>query len=219
MRKFFTAMCTALLVGAMSAEAENVVVKVTDGAGTSVYGDFESELVKNDDGSWALLDFFNSGCPVSFTFEPATSGNWADMYFCGDIDDSVDYPYLLTPDGEYMMCYATPLDADDDEYVAIWWPYVANAPYSAVYTYIEGEADYDYYAWICMGGTPEGGVGDWYYLIFKFNEPILSGVDGVSVGFEAPVEYYNLNGVRIDNPSNGIFVRRQGSDVRKVVVD
>lgn len=32
----------------------------------------------------------------------------------------------------------------------------------------------------------------------------------------APVEYFNLQGVRVANPENGIFIRRQGSKVTKV---
>ncbi len=34
---------------------------------------------------------------------------------------------------------------------------------------------------------------------------------------DAPVEYFNLQGVRVDNPSNGLFIRRQGSKVTKVI--
>jgi hypothetical protein len=34
----------------------------------------------------------------------------------------------------------------------------------------------------------------------------------------APVEYFNLQGQRIANPSNGIFIRRQGSKVTKVLL-
>lgn len=34
----------------------------------------------------------------------------------------------------------------------------------------------------------------------------------------APVEYYNLQGVRVVNPENGIFIRRQGKNVSKVIV-
>ncbi len=34
----------------------------------------------------------------------------------------------------------------------------------------------------------------------------------------APVEFYNLQGVRVENPSNGIFIRRQGSKVTKVAI-
>lgn len=33
----------------------------------------------------------------------------------------------------------------------------------------------------------------------------------------APVEYYNLQGVKVINPSNGIYIRRQGSKVIKVM--
>lgn len=34
----------------------------------------------------------------------------------------------------------------------------------------------------------------------------------------APVEYYNLQGVRVDNPQPGIYIRRQGSKVSKVLL-
>lgn len=34
----------------------------------------------------------------------------------------------------------------------------------------------------------------------------------------APVEYYNLQGVRVENPANGLFIRKQGSKVTKVVL-
>lgn len=33
-----------------------------------------------------------------------------------------------------------------------------------------------------------------------------------------PVEYFNLQGVRVDNPANGLFIRRQGSNVSKVII-
>ncbi len=35
---------------------------------------------------------------------------------------------------------------------------------------------------------------------------------------EAPVEYYNLQGVRVANPGTGIYIRRQGSTVTKVIL-
>lgn len=34
----------------------------------------------------------------------------------------------------------------------------------------------------------------------------------------APVEYFNLQGIRVVNPSNGIFIRRQGSKTSKVIL-
>lgn len=46
-----------------------------------------------------------------------------------------------------------------------------------------------------------------------------SGIDDVlSDTAKGAVEYYNLNGVKVENPSNGIFVRRQGGKTSKVVV-
>ena len=47
---------------------------------------------------------------------------------------------------------------------------------------------------------------------------IPTGVEDVTVDENAPVEYYNLQGVRVDNPENGIYIRRQGSKVSKVLV-
>lgn len=47
---------------------------------------------------------------------------------------------------------------------------------------------------------------------------ITNGVDDIIVDENAPVEYYNLQGVRVDNPENGIYIRRQGSKVSKVLV-
>lgn len=35
---------------------------------------------------------------------------------------------------------------------------------------------------------------------------------------DAPVEYFNLQGVRVDNPTNGLYIRRQGNKVTKVII-
>lgn len=47
---------------------------------------------------------------------------------------------------------------------------------------------------------------------------ITNGVDDIIVDENAPIEYYNLQGVRVANPENGIYIRRQGSKVSKVLV-
>lgn len=44
------------------------------------------------------------------------------------------------------------------------------------------------------------------------------GVENVNASTTAPVEYFNLQGIRIDNPANGqVVIRRQGSEVVKIV--
>lgn len=40
------------------------------------------------------------------------------------------------------------------------------------------------------------------------------GVDGV----EAPVEYYNVQGIRVENPEHGLYIKRQGNKVSKVIL-
>lgn len=45
-----------------------------------------------------------------------------------------------------------------------------------------------------------------------------SAVDAIEIeDNDAPVEYYNLQGVRVANPENGLYIMRQGSKVTKVI--
>lgn len=34
----------------------------------------------------------------------------------------------------------------------------------------------------------------------------------------APVEYFNLNGIRVNKPENGVFIRRQGNKISKIIL-
>lgn len=54
----------------------------------------------------------------------------------------------------------------------------------------------------------------------KFTAPEGAGVEDLVVSDDenAPVEYYNLQGIRVANPENGIFIRRQGSKATKVIL-
>lgn len=46
-----------------------------------------------------------------------------------------------------------------------------------------------------------------------------SGVDAIGIDdTDAPVEYYNLQGIKVANPANGIYIRRQGARVEKVIM-
>lgn len=44
-----------------------------------------------------------------------------------------------------------------------------------------------------------------------------SGIEEVSAD-NAPVEYYNLQGVRVEQPSHGLYIRRQGNKTEKVIL-
>ena len=47
--------------------------------------------------------------------------------------------------------------------------------------------------------------------------PEVSGVEGVEAE-NAEVEYYNLQGVKVENPEKGIFIKKQGNKTTKVVL-
>ncbi|MDE6468615.1 MAG: hypothetical protein K2L28_06945, partial [Muribaculaceae bacterium] len=50
---------------------------------------------------------------------------------------------------------------------------------------------------------------------------IPAGVEGVTVADDdnnAPAVYYNLNGVRVENPANGLYIERRGTKARKVLI-
>lgn len=75
-----------------------------------------------------------------------------------------------------------------------------------------GDAVTVYGKLVDYNGTKEMNSGN--YIV------VINGVSGVeNVAAEnAPVEYFNLQGVRVANPENGLFIRRQGNTVSKVVI-
>lgn len=52
----------------------------------------------------------------------------------------------------------------------------------------------------------------------EFTESTTTGIEGIVVDENAPVEYFNLQGVRVSNPENGLYIRRQGNKATKVLV-
>ena len=54
-------------------------------------------------------------------------------------------------------------------------------------------------------------------IVCTFTSTEVSGVENVVVAEQGAVEYYNLQGVKVANPSNGVFIRVQGSKATKVV--
>ncbi|MDE6120962.1 MAG: hypothetical protein K2F63_04155 [Muribaculaceae bacterium] len=51
-----------------------------------------------------------------------------------------------------------------------------------------------------------------------FSEEEEAGISEIVADENAPVEYFNLQGVRVANPENGMFIRRQGSKAEKVAL-
>lgn len=47
---------------------------------------------------------------------------------------------------------------------------------------------------------------------------IAVGVEGIESDSDAPAEYFNLQGVRVAEPENGLYIKRQGNKVSKVII-
>ena len=48
---------------------------------------------------------------------------------------------------------------------------------------------------------------------------VSTGIEGIEAdGSNAPAEYFNLNGVRVDKPENGLYIKHQGGKATKVLV-
>ena len=239
MKKFFTMLGAALMMGSFSANADKVEVWVSYWDSTNndyVYeNSFETDIVRNEDGSYSLQDFFNSGYPASFTFEQPEVYGYNPLKMCKTIFlyPGYSYPYLMTTedfeldaDGwpvnndAYLTCYSYSTDGTPTE---LWYPYVddtGDPTYSSFVSRMDPEEDgADYYASIVLSATlSDGSFSPWYYLNFVFNELEPAAVKNITIDTNVPVEYYNLNGVRVDNPSNGIFIVKKGNKVSKQVI-
>lgn len=73
----------------------------------------------------------------------------------------------------------------------------------------------DYISFVTNTGSNWDNNGNKNY---KFTINKNSGVETITADNDEPVEYYNLQGVRVAAPANGIYIRRQGSKISKVVI-
>lgn len=69
-----------------------------------------------------------------------------------------------------------------------------------------------------VGGSPKYKVGETEVYGTRFTNNANSGIENITVDENAPVEYYNLQGIKVENPENGMFIRRQGSKAQKVII-
>ena len=62
------------------------------------------------------------------------------------------------------------------------------------------------------------GLHSWYIdNLMLHSEKAPDAIDEISVGANAPAEYYNLQGVRVAHPGQGLYIRRHG-DKSKIIM-
>lgn len=70
------------------------------------------------------------------------------------------------------------------------------------------------------GNTYNFYAGGTKWRLASFSYTISADQSSISdiVVEDAPVEYFNLQGIRVANPENGLFIKRQGNKVTKVIM-
>lgn len=61
-------------------------------------------------------------------------------------------------------------------------------------------------------------VFDYASMTMYFASDDEGGIESIGIDLNAPAVYYNLNGVKVSNPQNGIFIVKQGTKTAKVMV-
>ncbi len=56
------------------------------------------------------------------------------------------------------------------------------------------------------------------FNVTGYEKVVDTGIADIVADENAPVEYFNLQGIRVENPENGLYIRRQGNKVTKVIV-
>ena len=92
-----------------------------------------------------------------------------------------------------------------------WDPYTVGPVDLSAYSGKKIELGFKYVSTDKVAGT------------WEIKNIFVTGVDGTTAiedieAADAPVEYYNLQGIRVANPTSGLYIKRQGNKVTKVIL-
>lgn len=238
MKHYLAILCSLLIVDWLSMNAENITVSV-EHMNYSTFEYFEdqsftTELSRDEDGVYTIKNFLNSDHQVSFTFNNLDINEMGPIRMCGNvfINPNTSYAYLMTKDNFELDSDGFPSNSDDymvcSAYSSEGVPTLLLQPFvddlgsynSSYIVRLDPESEVeDYYAVIVLSATLENGeAADWYFISFKFKADASVKVYQVESNSKE-CEYFNLNGVRVDNPYNGMYICKQGNITRKVIID
>lgn len=185
------------------------------------YKPFDAKLEVKEDGSYTLKGIFGTDYSISYTVGKYSPQNVALVTYTGNIkaDEGYEsYPYILTPDGKYMTVSVEDEEGQMFEVKYLYGNEGTDLSYIQKCSAEEIAQGYDeYYGYLCVSGYIGDKASVDMYLTFGYNLS-TEAVSGVAADVNAPVEYYNLQGVKIAEPTKGIFIRKQGSKTTKVAI-
>lgn len=159
--------------------------------------------------------------------QPDEDGNYEFPYFAG-------YQVGLVPRGwlgVFGAVYGTDieiqgtdieLDADGNG-IKLAGPFMEYDDLYTVTVFFTGEGEgtvSDFDVWKMEAGEPVELLATWKHLSFMSGgetDAVKTIEESLNPSSEAPV-YYDLQGRRIQNPSNGLYILRQGNTAKKVLI-
>ncbi|MBJ2188573.1 MAG: hypothetical protein JFR41_08120 [Muribaculaceae bacterium] len=193
----------------------------------AVYGDLTTKYANGDvipAGITGVAQNYSSGLfqmssPQAATFKEGTQGVAvepveisvgaisADLVSTYVILRNVNIAQAVDDEGADVANTYVISDEEGDE--AQLYNQFTNATYYDVVDVATGE-NLDVYAIVTVyKGAPQ---------LYPVKVSATSGIAGVEADANAPVEYYNLQGVRVAEPANGLYIRRQGNTATNVLV-
>ncbi len=217
------------------------IVAVEDNAGITNGGQFaDMDAVKVDDYTANIYRWIN-GKAAMYTFSVAqpvdevaplymvgqVGGNnwdiatpveipWSETAQCYEANIVVDGPEFkfseVSGDGDWNVFNTKAICIADDQLVEygvqtdLWKYSDTNCKFGST---VEAGKEYNIKISLVEGSNVRGG----YILVSE-----STGVENVEVEANAPAVYYNLQGVEVANPENGLYIVKQGNKVSKVLV-
>lgn len=178
-------------------------VTYTDGvAGEPEAASFLLTIVEDEDGDYGITTFAGYDVPDDWGYPGIYA--WE-----GDEENIVEFrcgAVSLVEDGDLTLGSASTEEYEDD-FVNI----VFNTDKEGTVTdFTVWSAETNDYGEVISATI----VASWSNLTFT---AAVSGVKSIEA-IDGEMEYYNLQGVKVQNPSKGIFVVRQGNTSKKVVI-
>lgn len=240
MKKFFTMLAMgALAMGAAQAETVSgeYTIYLRNSNNVEVADPFENTLISCEDGVYTIHNIFDSGANLSFTFptelevpEDATYNTYVAEPAGDNRVAFSSYYRIMDEDGN--IAGATFYNCEGDEYFYEECPMskLTFNPNRMKGYYYGDQVEEDGFEWAWFLSFAFYGLND---DLFAFDAPYYASdwmfintwipnmaaeegnVGSVSTGSNAPV-YYNLQGIRIDNPEKGLFIKTQDGKTTKV---
>lgn len=161
--------------------------------------------VEGEEYTYALDNFLGTGEQLKFTVSGLDAEDgFYNLVFAGETNGGV----LVNGKADYTVeGEEGPVTLD------IYYPYVYGDWYSYVYA---GEETWEWYLTVY---TDDENCRLVYFETEPYELPEIttSGVAAVE-GEEGEAEYYTLQGVRVQNPGNGIYIVRKGNKAHKVMI-